>query len=75
MANAQAVLDEALQLSPDDREWIAAALIGSLEKEPGYDEAWREELDRRWQGVLDGTAKVYDEDEAEALVFGPLDDE
>lgn len=75
MSSAEALFEEALRLSPDDREWLAAALVGSIEKEPGYDEAWRAEIERRWQSVLDGTAKLYDEDEAEAFVFAPFDDE
>lgn len=75
MTAAQAVLNEALQLSSEDREWIAVELAASIEKDPNYDEAWRAELGRRWRSVLDGTAVLYDEEEADALMFGPLDDE
>ena len=75
MTTAESLLHDALQLSPDDREWLALELASSLEKSPGYDEAWRAELARRWQSVLDGTARLYDQDEADELMFGPLDDE
>lgn len=48
----------ALQLPPEDREVLLEMLIASLPPEPGYDEAWSNELDRRMAEVEDGTAEL-----------------
>lgn len=47
MTTAAQLYREALQLSPADRELLAQQLHDSLEKEPGYDEAWSREIERR----------------------------
>ncbi len=44
---AEELLAQALKLTPEDREMVAAELIGSLEKDPGYDDAWAAEIKRR----------------------------
>ena len=44
---AEALLAQALKLAPEDREMVAAELMGSLEKDPGYDDAWAAEIKRR----------------------------
>lgn len=49
---------EVLRLPPEDREALLEMLIASLPPEPGYDEAWSEELDRRLAAIEDGTAEL-----------------
>ena len=44
---AEELLAQALKLAPEDREMVAAELMGSLEKDPGYDEYWAAEIKRR----------------------------
>ena len=44
---AEELLAQALKLAPEDREMVAAELMGSLEKDPGYDDAWAAEIKRR----------------------------
>ena len=44
---AEELLAQALKLAPEDREMVAAELMGSLEKDPGYDDAWAAEINRR----------------------------
>lgn len=59
---------EVLQLAPADREALLGLLIASLPREPGYDEAWNQELDRRLAAIEDGTAELIPGD----LVFARL---
>jgi hypothetical protein len=75
MTKVETLLEEARQLSRDDREWLSVAIAGTIEKDPDYDEACRREIQRRLQSIDDGTTVLYDEDEADALMFGPLDDD
>ena len=44
---AEEILAQALKLAPEDREMIASELAASFEKEPGYDEFWAVEIERR----------------------------
>ncbi len=44
---AEELLAEALKLAPEDREMVATELAASLEKDPGYDDAWAAEIKRR----------------------------
>lgn len=59
---------EVLQLPPADRETLLDMLIGSLPREPGYDEAWSQELDRRLATIENGTAELIPGD----VVFARL---
>jgi putative addiction module component (TIGR02574 family) len=52
------VREAAMALSADERELLAADLSCSLEKEPGYDEAWAEEIQRRIEDLDSGRAKT-----------------
>jgi len=70
MATLESVRRDAMSLPQDERELLALDLALSIEKEPGYDEAWAAELERRWQQMKDGTAELLDDDEADALLFG-----
>ena len=71
----ESVRRDALALSPDDRELLALDLHDSMEKDPGYDEKWAAEIARRMEKVRNGTAVLYDDDEADAIMFGDDDDE
>ena len=44
---AEELLAQALKLAPEDREMVATELMCSLEKDPGYDDAWAAEIKRR----------------------------
>jgi putative addiction module component (TIGR02574 family) len=52
------IQDAALALDPDERELLGTALLCSLEKEPGYDEAWAEEIRRRIEEIDSGTVEL-----------------
>jgi putative addiction module component (TIGR02574 family) len=58
MTTAERLLQEAMQLTSDERELLAIELFASLEKEPGYDEAWEAEIQRRLKEIDDGTVEL-----------------
>ncbi len=58
MTTAERLLQEAMQLTSDERELLAVELFASLEKEPGYDEAWGAEIGRRMKEIDDGTVEM-----------------
>jgi putative addiction module component (TIGR02574 family) len=58
MTTAERLLQEAMQLSSDERELLAIELFASLEKEPGYDDAWEAEIQRRIKEIDDGTVEM-----------------
>ncbi len=59
---ATKIIEEALTLPADEREEVIHALLASLEPPPGVlredDPGFWEEMDRRHDSVLDGTAKT-----------------
>ncbi|MFP2897234.1 addiction module protein [Corallococcus sp. 4LFB] len=65
MATRDELLAQALRLSPDDRARLAHELLDSLGEGPPEDaeNAWGEEISRRAQEVLDGTAELLDWDD------------
>ena len=48
--SVDSLFEQAMELGPTDRQDPTVRLVDALpvEKDPGYDEAWGEELDRRW---------------------------
>jgi putative addiction module component (TIGR02574 family) len=65
MTTTDKLLAAALDLPTKERARIAHELIVSLDDEegepdPGWEEAWRIEIERRLQAVRDGTAKIED---------------
>ena len=50
-------------------------LHDSMAKDPGYDEAWAAEIARRLEKVRNGTAVLYDDDEADRIMFADDDDD
>jgi putative addiction module component (TIGR02574 family) len=68
MTTAERLLQEAMQLSSDERELLAIELFASLEKEPGYDEAWEAEIERRIKEIDDGTVELIPWSEVRKLM-------
>ena len=59
---ARRILEEALQLSADEREELVGALSSSLESRELSDE-WRAEIERRLERIDSGEAVTIDADE------------
>ena len=69
-ARARKVLEEALELSPDERDELVRKLIPTLDAKAAdeIEHAWADVIAQRAREVLDGTAPTRDLDEAlEAL--------
>ena len=66
------LLEEAMKLSPDERAILISSLIESLHepKEPGYDEAWAEEITHRLREIDAGTAELIPWPEARRRLMG-----
>jgi putative addiction module component (TIGR02574 family) len=74
-SQAKKLLDEALQLSPADRESLAGQLFDSLEAEdPDADAAWEAEIQQRLTELDEGAVKPIPWSEARQLIFGQSDD-
>lgn len=73
MPTLEQVRQDALALSQDDRELLVVHLHASFEKEPGYDEAWSAEIQRRIKAIDDGTEELVDWEDAEEFIFGDSD--
>lgn len=69
-ARARKVLEEALELSADDRDELVRELLPTLNADaaPEIERAWAEVIARRAREVLDGAAPTRDLDEALAEV-------
>jgi putative addiction module component (TIGR02574 family) len=66
MSAVDQILSEALKLPESDRAAIADRLLRSLdhdrqEKDPGYDEAWAAEIERRSNDLAEGRAVLIEE--------------
>ncbi len=75
MAALEAVLEQALQLTDDERGELIARLLRSLEPDDGeeavgdaWEAAWSTELDNRVREIRDGSIVLIDGDEAIAKV-------
>jgi putative addiction module component (TIGR02574 family) len=58
-----AVIEQALRLSAEDRAELVARLLESLDDapaDPGHDAAWTEVIDRRLQDIRDGRVELVD---------------
>ncbi len=72
--NAQRVLDEARQLSPDEQDWLAECLLIKDER-VGFDElgaAWEDEIKRRLDEIDSGEVKMIPGDEVLARMDARL---
>jgi len=66
----ESVLAQALELDDEDRELLAIRLGLSLEEtEPGYDEAWEAEIQRRLEALDRGEADEVEWEVAEKFIF------
>ncbi len=74
MASTKDVLNEALGLPPEERARIAHELIASLDEkdEPGAEDAWLAEVERRLQEVDAGSARLDDWDNVRERVAARL---
>lgn len=63
--NAQRLLDEARQLPPDEREWLAEFLLIDDESvsAAGVESAWGDEIKRRLDQIDSGAVKMIPGDE------------
>jgi len=63
-ADAKKILDEAMQLEPATRAFIAEALLEGLDFEQDFEvsQTWRTEIQRRCDEIDRGTAKLVDSD-------------
>lgn len=62
MTEAQTLRDAVLQLSDEDRAWLAAEILSSLDGPPdsGVESAWAEEIDRRVAEIESGAVELLD---------------
>ena len=81
MAALESVLEQALQLTEDERGEVIARLLRSLEPHDGkevageeWEAAWSAELDQRVREIRDGTVQLIDGDEAFAKVRAAIAD-
>jgi putative addiction module component (TIGR02574 family) len=71
MTTVDRLYEEAMQLPGDQRELLAYRLLDCLEKDPGYDEYWEQELRRRDAEVESGEVELLEWDEVRAMLHGP----
>jgi putative addiction module component (TIGR02574 family) len=74
MSIDDSVQSAALALPPEERAELAHALLVSLHEpaDADADGEWVAELERRAQGVVDGTAKLMDWEEARQRITARL---
>ena len=72
---AQRLLDQAIELSDDDRSELAGLLLESLndDSREAVEEAWRAVVTRRMAELDSGEVEPVSWDEAEAMIFGESD--
>jgi putative addiction module component (TIGR02574 family) len=49
--------NEAMKLPPEERERLGVKLLSSVDRGLDFEAEWAEEVDRRIQGLEDGSAK------------------
>jgi len=62
MTAAHTLRDAVLQLPEEDRAWLAAEILASLEgpADAGVEAAWEEEIDRRVAEIESGAVELLD---------------
>jgi putative addiction module component (TIGR02574 family) len=74
-SKAKKLLDEALQLSPSEREALAGQIFDSLETDdPDAEGAWQAEIERRITELDQGVVKPIPWSEARRMIFEDADD-
>ena len=63
-ANAKKILEEAMQLEPGTRAFVAETLLESLDFEEDFEvsQAWRDEIQRRCEQIDRGEVELIDSD-------------
>lgn len=63
-ATAQALRDAVLNLPEEDRAWLAAELLASLDgpPDPDAEAAWKIEIERRVEEIESGAVELLDWD-------------
>jgi putative addiction module component (TIGR02574 family) len=71
---ADTILDSALTLPPDERAWLAAELIASLDegRDADVEAAWAAEIEKRIDEVESGEAETVSWEEARARIRASL---
>ena len=67
---ADTILDTTLGLPPDERAWLAAELIGSLDEgeDAGLEAAWATEIEKRIAQVETGEVETVSWEEARTQI-------
>jgi putative addiction module component (TIGR02574 family) len=74
-SEAKKLLDQALLLAPADRESLAGELFDSLETDdPGVENAWEAEIDRRVKELDRGEVQPISWADARRMIFEVSDD-
>ena len=62
----EAIIEEVLKLSVDERTELVAVLLDSLDDnaDPGHGAAWTEVIDRRMRDIAEGRVELVDAAEA-----------
>ena len=68
----QEIKEQALKLSPEDREILAQELWDSLDDQP-LDPELKAELDRRWEEIVSGKVKTIPHEEVMAHISEALE--
>ena len=69
-SKAKKLLDEALQLSPSEREALASQIFDSLETDdPDAERSWQAEIERRITELDQGVVKPIPWSEARRMIF------
>jgi putative addiction module component (TIGR02574 family) len=69
------LLDEALQLSPSEREALAGRIFDSLEAtDPDAEQSWQAEIEKRITELDLGVVKPIPWPEARRMIFEDADD-
>jgi len=75
--SVQAVIEQAMQLSVEEREEVIAHLqaanANEEPKDPDWEAAWTAEIDRRMQDIREGRVKLIEADEAFARLHAAAD--
>ncbi len=73
-SKAKKLLDEALRLTPADREALAGQLLDSLQADdPDAETTWKAEVEYRIAELDQGTVQPIPWAEARCLIFGDAD--
>jgi len=71
---AAQILNEALELPPEQRAALADSLLNSLDTEVDaeVEQAWQDEIERRIESVRNGTAEMVPWEEVQARLLSRL---